>query len=253
MPARVPFAALLFSLAVFSTACDTFDNGDDDGARPSSRQDFDGDGLPDRQDPCPADAEDLRWTREADGCPDGLLQLVGVAEPDINGFWQRTFAAARQPYRPPNDVIGYDREIPTACGPALPNNAFYCPVDDRIYSHNAFMTAQLVTNGDFAVVFVLAHEWGHLIQQRLGILGDPRIFSVQVELQADCFAGVYSRDADARKLLEQGDLDEAVVSLIQAGDPPGTPLTGQDAHGSAKQRVESFKLGYSNGVEACLS
>ena len=252
MPVRA-FAALLLLLAFLSTACGVFDRGADDDPSPSTRQDFDGDSLPDRQDPCPADAENLRWTREPDGCPDGLRELVALAAPDINGFWQRTFATARQPHRPPNDVIGYDSEIPTSCGPALANNAFYCPLDDRIYYHNAFMTSQLVNNGDFAVVFVLAHEWGHLIQQRLGILGDPRVFSVQVELQADCFAGVYSRDAEARRLLEQGDLDEAVVSLIQAGDPPGTPLTAPAAHGSSQQRVESFRLGYTNGVEACLS
>jgi predicted metalloprotease len=222
------------------------------GGRPSRQADFDGDGLNDRSDPCPADAEDLRWTRESDGCPDGLPELMAIAAPDISGFWERTFQEAREAYRGPSQVASYEDEAATGCGPAVANNAFYCPLDDGIYFHAPFMDAQLRQNGDFAPVFILAHEWGHLVQQRLGILGDASRFSVQIELQADCFAGVYSRDADTRNLLEEGDLDEAVVSLIQAGDPPQTPLTAPTAHGSAQQRVDSFLLGYSNGVEACL-
>jgi predicted metalloprotease len=149
-------------------------------------------------------------------------------------------------------VLGYSGPQPTACGQTIPRNAFYCPNDNSIYFDTSLLTREMGTNGDFGAVFVIAHEWGHLAQQELGILDHPPRFPVEVELQADCFAGAYAKDADARGELRQGDLEAAGKSLFAAGDPAGVAWFDPAAHGTSQQRMDSFDKGYGGGYEACI-
>lgn len=213
--------------------------------------DADGDGVTDAQDACPEQKEDQRWTAQSDGCPDTLADLMTLAEQDVDGFWQRTSAQLRAQYTPPAKVEGYTSAVETGCGEAVPQNAFYCSRDHSIYFDDGLMQTLLDEIGDYGPVFVLAHEWGHLVQAELGILQGAN-FTIQLELQADCFGGAYTRDAESRQVLEEGDLDEAVKGLIVAGDPRGVPWFAPGAHGTAEQRLDAFAAGYEGGVGACL-
>jgi predicted metalloprotease len=98
---------------------------------------------------------------------------------------------------------------------------------------------------DFALSYVVAHEWGHHVQSRLKLFAGKT--SVQIELQADCLAGVWAYSVWARQLLEPGDIEEAVSLAALVGDAPGTSPNNADAHGSSKQRVNAFKRGYRSG------
>lgn len=111
--------------------------------------------------------------------------------------------------------------------------------------------------GDFAVAVAAAHEVGHHVQQQLGVLDakmNGEILSIQTELQADCFAGVWGFSTYYEGLIESGDLDEAVSVLDNIGDVPEQPRGGPEAHGSPEERTEAFLLGYDSGDPAqCLA
>lgn len=259
---RHPLLALLASAAlVAAVACDNSSNDRGSPAAAVSPQasavaampapDSDGDGVPDAEDACPNAKEDSRWTATPDGCPDTLNDLLALAEKDIDGFWAREFPQLRMPYTPPRAITGYTSAIQTGCGAAVPQNAFFCGPDDTIYYDDALMQTEFDTIGDYGPVFILAHEWGHLVQAELGITQDAT-FTIELELQADCFAGAYTQDAEGRHLLEQGDLDEAAEGLIQAGDPRGVPWFAPGAHGTSRQRLDAFTTGYEGGLGACL-
>jgi hypothetical protein len=133
---------------------------------------------------------------------------------------------------------------------APPNNAFYCPAGDFIaWDESGLMIPYYVSAGDFAAAYVLAHEYGHAIQARLGGEVPPR--GVLLELQADCFAGSWARHISDEGRLEAGDLDESVVALYRARDVPGTPWTDPRAHGSAFDRTRAFIRGYDGGPADC--
>jgi len=135
----------------------------------------------------------------------------------------------------------------TACGSTVPDNAAYCPLDDGINFDVNFMDRQYNSFGDFAPVVIMAHEWGHLIQERLGLfpISGPR--PKQVELQADCIAGVFAAVAEQRRGIRPGEFQGAFQSLCAAGDPtqPWFDATYNPApHGTCFERVEAFQMGY---------
>ena len=137
------------------------------------------------------------------------------------------------------------------CGPerAPAKNAFYCPAGDFIaWDETGLMIPYYVSAGDFAAAFVLAHEFGHAMQFRL-----PRQerLTILSELQADCFAGAWSRHVQDQGLLEAGDLDEATFAVFSARDVPGTPFTDPAAHGSGFERTRAFTDGYEGGPGRC--
>lgn len=103
---------------------------------------------------------------------------------------------------------------------------------------------------DFALAYVVAHEWGHHLQQVLGILNRSGLTSLQIELQADCLAGVWAFSAWSRQLLEPGDIGEAIRLARRVGDAPGTPANDPGAHGSPTQRAAWFNRGYNGGNPA---
>jgi hypothetical protein len=188
-------------------------------------------------------AQAVRHGSPAAAKPDlPLPTLLAVAGADINGFWQQTFAASRRGYAPPR-MIPYTGRIQTACGIAEPNNAFYCPASHSIFYDYNFVNRSYLNVGDYAAVGIIAHEWGHAVQAHLGI-SRGNAFSIQMELQADCFAGAYTRYAQQTGKLDPGDLDEAGADLFKSGDPRGMPWFAPQAHGSPLQRVGAFLDGY---------
>jgi predicted metalloprotease len=151
---------------------------------------------------------------------------------------------------------------------------FYCPGDSKVYIDLSFyqdMENKLGAPGDFAQAYVVAHEVGHHVQNLLGIADkvsqarmrssevEANALSVKMELQADCFAGVWAKLAnDSRQILEQGDIDEGLNAAAQIGDDrlqrrsQGYVVPDSFTHGSSEQRVRWFKTGLSSGdIKSC--
>lgn len=205
---------------------------------------------------------------------DPSLQFVGVVLADTEDIWGEVFRENGQTYREPRLVV-YRGSYPTACGQgSAAMGPFYCPGDQKVYLDLGFfdtMRRQLGAPGDFAQAYVVAHEVGHHVQNLLGITGKVdalrgqlserrmNAVSVKVELQADCFAGIWAqRSQQSKQWLEQGDLEEALHAASQIGDDRLQQQAGRavqpDAftHGSSAQRVAWFKRGAESGsLKAC--
>lgn len=194
------------------------------------------------------------------GQGDGYVSpFPDILHADVDEFWSRTFTGVGLAYTPPGDVVGFDVPINTACGAAEPATtaAFYCTVDATIYYSTSFRQLVETQVGDFAWVTVVSHEWAHHIQTQLGLQATTRPdltggpYVIELELQADCLAGVYAEDAEARSWLDPGDLDEALTLTRAVGDPAGTIWTDPAAHGTSRQRLDAFATGYQDGVSGC--
>jgi predicted metalloprotease len=177
----------------------------------------------------------------------------------IDMFWEARFQEAGRVYDPPQGVVPFDEPIVTACGRADPvrEAAFYCVIDEKIYYSAEFRT--LIENqiGDFAWVIVVAHEWGHHIQAKLGfdlgVVPDRagEVAPVEFEQQADCLAGAYAIDAELSGWLDPGDVEEALTITEISGDPPGTAWNDPRAHGTGDVRIDAFLTGYNAGLAGC--
>ncbi|HEX8174969.1 MAG TPA: neutral zinc metallopeptidase [Pyrinomonadaceae bacterium] len=171
-----------------------------------------------------------------------LPTLLAAAANDINGFWQWAFNSTGRAYAPPQ-MVAYTGQINTPCGVLQSNNAAYCQAAHTIYYDYNFINRSYTNVGDYAAVGIIAHEWGHVVQAHLGI-SRGNSYSIQMELQADCFMGAYTKYAERTGKLEPGDLDEAGEDLFKSGDPKGMPWFASQAHGSPLQRVGAFLDGY---------
>jgi predicted metalloprotease len=179
-----------------------------------------------------------------------LQSVLGL----LDGYWSRALPESfGVPYSAPSRYVYYrsEEEAGPACAgqQAPPRNAFYCPAGDFIaWDESGLMIPYYVSAGDFAAAFVLAHEFGHAMQFRL-----PRQERLGVlrELQADCFAGAWSRFVQQEQYLEEGDLDEATFAVFAARDVPGTAFTDPRAHGTGFERTRAFTDGYESGPTAC--
>ena len=163
--------------------------------------------------------------------------------------------------------------INSACGMAqTASGPFYCPEDEKVYLDLAFfdeLQQRFGASGDFAQAYVIAHEVGHHVQHLLGIEpkvhqlmeNDPdhaRQYSVRLELQADCFAGVWGHSTDQRKILESGDVDEGLNAASAVGDDRIQRMSGRRVnpdsftHGSAQERASWFQRGFRSGsIDDC--
>lgn len=205
---------------------------------------------------------------------DPSLQFVSVVLADTEDVWGELFREGGQAYQEPRLVV-FRGSYPTACGRGdAAMGPFYCPGDRKVYLDLSFfdvMRQRLGAPGDFAQAYVVAHEVGHHVQNLLGVtekvdglrgrLSERRMnaVSVRVELQADCYAGIWAqRSQQSKQWLEQGDLEEALNAASQIGDDRLQQQAGRavqpDAftHGSSAQRVAWFKRGAESGsLKAC--
>ena len=186
---------------------------------------------------------------------------------DSQRSWQRTFAADGGPYDQAQLVL-FSGGVDTACGGATSAvGPFYCPADSRVYLDLSFyeeMQNRLGGGGDFAWAYVIAHEMGHHVQSVLGTSGevhrleqeDPENaneLSVRLELQADCYAGVWAHTIFKKGDLEEGDIREALSTAAAIGDDRlqrqagGTVNPDSFTHGTSEQRRQWFQEGYRSG------
>jgi predicted metalloprotease len=183
----------------------------------------------------------------------------------VQSTWEQTFQKEGKPYEHAKLVL-YRHGVDTACGSATSAvGPFYCPGDKRVYLDLSFqedMKSQLGASGDFAWAYVIAHEMGHHVQEELGTEaqvaklrqqdpGQANALSVRVELQADCYAGVWAKSAFAD--LQDGDLEEAFNAAQAVGDDrlqkqaTGTVRPDTFTHGTSAQRLKWFKAGETGG------
>ncbi len=206
---------------------------------------------------------------------DRAAQFVSVTLADTEEVWAGIFdGQVDGAYTPPTLVL-YKGVTRSACGGASgATGPFYCPGDRKIYLDTAFFTTmerQLGAGGDFAAAYVVAHEVAHSVQDQLGILGEAnRVraqvsaaqsneISVRIELQADCFSGIWARQAEAQfGSLERGDIAEAMNAAKQIGDDTlqrnagRVPMPHTFTHGTSEQRQRWFATGYETGdLNAC--
>ncbi len=187
---------------------------------------------------------------------DELTRFVGFVLDDV----QKTWTEQLPDYKPTRLEV-FSNSISSACGTATAAvGPFYCPLDRKVYVDLAFydeLRRRFGAPGDFAQAYVIAHEVGHHVQNLRGRLGKGEVNQIEIELQADCLAGAWGRDAEKRGLLEVGDVDEALNAASQIGDDTiqrktqGRVQPETWTHGSAAQRSGSFKKGYAGGASAC--
>ncbi len=203
------------------------------------------------------------------GAKDAQYTFVSQVKNLLDDHWREQFAASGDDFREAGMVI-FDAPTNTGgCGVGSPEaGPFYCPGDDKIYLDFGFyskLEQQLGFEGDFAMAYVIAHEYGHHVQNVLGINeevrrrsegaseADANAYSVKLELQADCFAGVWGHSAFEGGLLSAGDLEEALGAASAVGDDSIQERTqgGVDqesfTHGSAADRQRWFTAGYESG------
>jgi predicted metalloprotease len=200
---------------------------------------------------------------------DPQARFVSKVLGETEDTWQAIFREhANHPYVNPKLVL-YSGATPTACGTGqAAMGPFYCPADSKVYLDLSFfdeLKRRFQAPGDFAEAYVIAHEVGHHVQHLLGISDrvsrlqsqDPsqaNALSVRLELQADCFAGLWAKQADsARHILESGDVEEALNAASAIGDDKlqkrsqGYIVPDAFTHGTSAQRVRWFKRGLSGG------
>lgn len=181
--------------------------------------------------------------------PSSFDNLIDFVVEDLDLYWASSFSGGNQLYLRPG-VIPFPGFVQSGCGPmdSYTSEAFYCLLDGTIYVDIGFMRAVDYQFGDFAWVTVMAHEWAHHVQ----LLDGTRQSTTRAhELQADCLAGSYARDAETRGILSPGDISEGIALAEAVGDPVGLPEDHPGAHGTSEERMQAFMLGYLTGFVGC--
>ena len=203
------------------------------------------------------------------------VDFVRVVLGETENTWTRIFQAHGEQYQPPKLVL-FNGQVQSGCGGATAaTGPFYCPVDGKVYLDLTFfqeLQQRFGADGDFARAYVIAHEVGHHVQNLTGTTGKMEAarrrgiptegatgLSVRLELQADCYAGVWANDAQKRlNWLEPGDLEKALNAANAIGDDrlqrqaQGRVVPDSFTHGSSAQRVKWFRTGFDSGkVESC--
>jgi predicted metalloprotease len=208
-------------------------------------------------------------TQQQTAGKDTMSRFVSVVLADTEKTWHEVFRRYGRTYKEPKLVL-FTGAVQSACGFAqAAMGPFYCPNDHKVYIDLSFyedLKNRFQAPGDFAQAYVIAHEVGHHVQNLLGIAGkvqgamqradkaQANRLSVKMELQADCLAGVWGYHAEnSRKLLESGDLEEALQAASAIGDDRimkrtrGTIVPDAFTHGTSEQRVRWFKRGFETG------
>jgi predicted metalloprotease len=195
------------------------------------------------------------------------VQFISFILDDVQTTWAKVMPSSGTRFHPARLVL-FRNSTDSGCGPAQSAmGPFYCPLDERVYLDLGFfdeLKQRLGASGDFAQAYVVAHELGHHVQHLLGT--DARVrqlaesrpdeaneLSVRLELQADCYAGVWGHSSDQRQKLDPGDIDEALNAASAVGDDriqkssTGSVNVDSFTHGSAAQRSQWFKRGFESG------
>ena len=205
---------------------------------------------------------------------DEMARFVSKVLASTEDTWREIFRASGKQYQDPKLVL-FSGSTPTACGTGQSAmGPFYCPGDQKVYIDLSFyrdLKTRFKAPGEFAQAYVIAHEVGHHVQHLLGISGkvesqrrrvgevEGNALSVKLELQADCFAGVWGKRTDTMKqVLEPGDLEQALTAAAAIGDDRlqqqsrGRIVPESFTHGSSAQRVQWFRRGFESGdVNQC--
>ncbi len=204
---------------------------------------------------------------------DEAKQFVSVVLAETEDTWAAVFAQAGQRYQPPKLVL-YQDQVQSACGmSSSASGPFYCPGDYQIYIDLSFLNElrRMGAPGDFAFAYVIAHEVGHHIQNLTGTATQVRqlqsrasraeanALSVRMELQADCYAGIWTNHTEKRAaLLEPGDIEEGLAAAAAVGDDRLLKQAGRAprrenfTHGSSQERMQWFQRGMQTGdIQAC--
>ncbi|KQZ54593.1 flagellar biosynthesis protein FlgM [Rhizobium sp. Root149] len=204
---------------------------------------------------------------------DEMKAFVSTVLAETEDTWTQIFQQRGGQYEEPKLVL-FSGRVDSACGLASSaSGPFYCPGDRKVYLDTAFfqqLSGQFGASGDFAEAYVIAHEVGHHVQNLIGVLpkfnqmrksmseADANRMSVRVELQADCFAGVWGKYTDQKGILETGDLEEALNAAQKIGDDTlqrrsqGYVVPDSFNHGTSAQRVKWFRKGFTSGnMQAC--
>ena len=195
------------------------------------------------------------------------MQFMSFILDDVQQTWRTLLPKVGEQYQDARMAVFRDG-VSTGCGDApAAVGPFYCPADQRVYLDLGFfdeLDQRFGAPGDFAQAYVVAHELGHHVQHLLGIEqrvrqmqesrpGSANQMSVALELQADCFAGVWANSTSQRRLLESGDVDEALGAASAVGDDKiqaqmtGSVRPDKFTHGSAAQRTQWFRRGMESG------
>ena len=212
-------------------------------------------------------------TRPQGQSSDETTAFVRTVLAETEDTWSGIFQSAGETYQKPTLVL-FSGQVSSACGNAsAASGPFYCPGDRKVYLDTNFfkeLDQRFGAAGDFAQAYVIAHEVGHHIQNLTGVLPefnrrrqsmsqvDANKMSVRVELQADCYAGIWGKFTEQKGILEAGDLEEALNAAHQIGDDTlqkqtqGYVVPDSFNHGTSAQRMEWFKRGFQSGrVEDC--
>ena len=194
-------------------------------------------------------------------------QFLSTVLASTEDVWKPVFRQHGKTYHNPKLVL-FSGQVQSACGvSSSATGPFYCSADQKLYIDPSFYREmqKMGASGEFAFAYVVAHEVGHHVQNLLGTLGQAHRYmrqvskteanqiSVRIELQADCFAGIWAKDAQRQDLLEEGDIEEAINAAEAVGDDTlqkrsqGYAVPDSFTHGSSAQRMYWFKRGFESG------
>lgn len=204
-------------------------------------------------------------TQEELAAEEEQVRFVSFVLDDVQTTWSGLVSGGTYPAA---TLVLYRQAVESGCGVA-PSAAgpFYCPTDQKVYIDLSFydtLRERYGAPGDFAEAYVIAHEVGHHVQNLTGTLGQVRqsqqanpaeanALSVALELQADCYAGVWASSADARGIMERGDIEEGLGAAAAVGDDRLSSQAGRTVnqetftHGSSQQRMQWFTTGFHSG------
>jgi uncharacterized protein len=209
---------------------------------------------------------------------DDIGIFINAVTVDVQDFWEAEFEAANKDY-PETVTVLFDGQTQTGCGAASSaTGPFYCPPDQKIFLDTSFfreLAGRFGAPGDFAQAYVIAHEYGHRVQDVLGTMdtvqsqqqtnpSNANDLSIRLELQADCYAGMWAHDIDVSpdqsevEAITDADVQEALTAAAAVGDDriqqqaTGTINKESWTHGSAEQRTKWFNVGFKDGtIESC--
>jgi predicted metalloprotease len=201
-------------------------------------------------------------------CETEVEQILCGGVEDVSDYWIVAYPQAFGAEYREADTVFFNAATNTGCGQASAQiGPFYCPADEKVYFDLDFLTQlqnQLGATGDLAAQYIVAHEYGHHVQNVYGVSSEVRRleqqdpananrYSVALELQADCLAGAWASDAERRGQLAEGEISEALNAAAAVGDDriqqqAGSPVNPDSfTHGSSEQRVSWFRRGFETG------